>query len=63
MSVPPGYYSVYTPGTGDCLFHALYYALYPEQGVEVARQQASADAVRKICADTAQPGVTIYKCQ
>ena len=53
MSFPPGYYNVDVPGTGDCLFHALYYALRPEEGVEVAKEKASADAVRKIIADTA----------
>lgn len=51
-TAPAGYEKVATPANGDCLFHSVYYAWYPQQGTAVAAQKASADMIRQIIHDT-----------
>lgn len=55
--VPNGYIRKYTPPTGDCLFHALYYAVYPEQGYERAKTKSAQQHIRKLIADNARSDI------
>ncbi len=52
MSAPPGFHTVRTTADGNCLFHSIFYAWFPEQGVEVANRTESAVLIRRIIADT-----------
>jgi hypothetical protein len=53
MSAPPGFHTVPTTGDGNCLFHSIFYAWFPEEGVDVANRSESANLIRKIIADNA----------
>lgn len=52
MSAPPGFHTVPTTADGNCLFHSIFYAWFPEEGVDVANRSESAVLIRKIIADS-----------
>ncbi len=57
MSAPPGFHVVPTTADGNCLFHSIFYAWFPEEGVDVANRTESAVLIRKIIADNALPTI------
>jgi hypothetical protein len=46
-----GWEKVATKGDGNCMFHSVYYAWFPEEGVDAANRTQNAEEIRRIVSE------------